>query len=192
MTSGAVPNYAKRDRYARAHERLSLALDHGFYIEAAMICESIISDRLHSHLHWRVVTAQHLTLDELVARLAADKQFRNSPPRFSLEKSCTLAVLIAAMRLDFDDFGKEAYVKLPSRLDRWRDQRNKITHNVIYTVPTSKTYAEEFGQFMALAQACAEGWKAANGPPLQLGQTGAAAAWEGESWRLTSKGWIFG
>lgn len=152
-------NYAKRDRYARAHERLSLALEHGFYIEAAMICESIISDRLHSHVHWRVVTAQHLTLDELVARLSQDKQFKNSPPRISLDKNCTLAVLIAAMRLDFDDFGKEAYVKLPSRLDRWKDQRNKIAHNVTYTLPTSKTYAEEFEEFMAVAQACAEDGK---------------------------------
>ena len=159
MSELPTPNYAKRDHYARANERLALALEHGFYIEAAMICESIISDRLHSHLHWRVIRAQHMTLDDLVERLSQDKQFKNSPPRISLEKSCTLAVLIAAMRLDFDDFGKEAYFKLPSRLDRWRDQRNKITHNVIYTVPSSKTYAEEFEQFMAMAQTCAEDGK---------------------------------
>lgn len=159
MTENLAPNYPKRDRYARAHERLSLALEHGFYIEAAMICESIISDRLHSHVHWRVVTAQQLTLEELLARLAERKEFSKRPPEIHLDRYVPLGTLIAAVRLDFDDFGKETYVKLPSRLDRWRNQRNKIAHNVTYTLPTSKAYAEEFEEFMAVAQACAEDGK---------------------------------
>lgn len=71
-----IPNRVKQERYAQAHERLSLALEHGFYIEAAMICESIITDRLHSHLHWRVQEAGLCTLEDVVARLSRDRRFR--------------------------------------------------------------------------------------------------------------------
>ncbi|MGM9320867.1 hypothetical protein [Deinococcus aquaticus] len=150
-----APNRVKQERYARAHERLKLALEHGFHIEAAMICESIITDRLHSHLHWRVEVARLCTLDDLVARLSPKKVFRGNPPQISLTKSSSLFVLIMAMGLDFDDLGLERHQNLPKRLDRWRGDRNKITHNITYTRPDLKSYAEAFDDFMATAEKCA-------------------------------------
>lgn len=152
---GRTPNYAKQARYARAHERLKLALEHGFYIEASMMCESIISDRLHSHLYWRVVEAQLSTWDAFYARLSVKRMFRKRPPDISLDAPASLFILIEALRLDFDDFDKEHYVNLPRRLDTWRKQRNDLAHNVIYTVPTKKTYEQEFGAFMKIAEECA-------------------------------------
>lgn len=157
MTDGAshTPNYAKQQRYARAHERLKLALEHGFYIEAAMICESVITDRLHSHLHWRVEVARHFTLDDLIARLSQKNAFRGKRPEVSVTKHTTLFALIMCIALDFDDFGSERCKELPRRLDQWRNQRNKIAHKIIYTNPSKKTYEEAFDEFVAAARSCA-------------------------------------
>ena len=155
MTGAAGPNRAKQQRYARAHERLQLALEYGFYIEAAMICESIISDRLHSHLHWRIELMGLSTLDEVLDRLAGMKMFRGRRPELSLTKSSTLFALIKAVELDFTDLGKPHYQGLPQRLDDWRGLRNRITHNITYTRPSRKTYEEAFEAFMAAARTCA-------------------------------------
>lgn len=159
MTTPSTPNRAKQERYARAHERLTLALEHGFYIEAAMICESIITDRLHSHLHWRVEGARLYTLEDVVTRLSQKSVFKKNPPQISLTKPSSLFVLIMAMGLDFDDFGQERYHNLPRRLDLWRDKRNTITHNITYTKPHLKSYDEAFGEFMATAETCAKDGK---------------------------------
>lgn len=160
MTGEAAgPDRAKQERYARAHERLNLALEHGFYIEAAMICESIITDRLHSHLHWRVEGARLCTLEEVVARLSQKSVFRRNPPQISLTKPSTLFVLIMAVGLDFDDLGLERHRDLPRRLDLWRESRNKITHNITYTKPHLKSYDEAFGDFMTTAETCARDGK---------------------------------
>lgn len=154
-----IPNRVKQERYARAHERLSLALEHGFYIEAAMICESIITDRLHSHLHWRVQEAGLCTLEDVVARLSRDRRFKKRPPELSLTGASNLFVLILAVGLDFDDLGLERHRDLPRRLDRWRGDRNKITHNITYTRPDLKSYDEAFAEFMVTAESCAKDGK---------------------------------
>ena len=158
-----LPNYEKQARYARAHERLKLALEYGFFIEAAMICESIITDRLHSHLHWRIEVAQHCTMEDIVARLSQKSVFKKSPPQISLHKPSSLFILIMAVNLDFDDYSNESYCELPQRLDRWREGRNKIAHSITYTRPTHKTYAEVFDEFMSLSEACATEGKALTG-----------------------------
>ncbi|WP_104989973.1 hypothetical protein [Deinococcus sp. NW-56] len=155
----AEPNRVKQERYARAHERLTLALEHGFYIEAAMICESILTDRLHSHLHWRVEGTGLCTLEEVVERLAQKSVFRKSPPQISLTKPSSMFVLIMAMGLDFDDLGLDRHRDLPQRLNRWREDRNKITHNITYTRPDLKSYDEAFAEFMATAEGCAKDGK---------------------------------
>jgi len=158
-----LPNYEKQARYARAHERLTRALKHGFYIEAAMICESIITDRLHSHLHWRVEVANLCTMDDVVARLSQKSVFKKNPPQISLHKPSTLFVLIMAVGLDFDDYSNESYQGLPQRLDRWREARNKITHSITYTRPTRKTYDEFFDEFLAVSESCAKEGKLLTG-----------------------------
>ncbi|WP_407543377.1 hypothetical protein Q0M94_25980 (plasmid) [Deinococcus radiomollis] len=156
-----LPNYEKQLRYARAHEHLKRAMDGGFHIEAAMICESIITDRLHSHLHWRVEVAKLCTMEDVVARLSEKKMFRppKKPPEISLEKA-SLFILILAVGLDFKDHGFEHYQSLPIRLDKWRECRNEIAHNMTYTRPTSKTYDVAFDEFMAHARECATEGKA--------------------------------
>ena len=161
MTIPVSPNYEKQVRYARAHEHLKRALDKGFHIEAAMICESIITDQLHSHLHWRVEEAQLCTIEDVVARLSQKRMFKppKKPPEISLDRA-SLFILILAVRLDFDDYGFEHYQELPDRLDKWRDCRNKIAHNMTYTRPTNKTYDVAFDEFMAHAEKCATDGKA--------------------------------
>ena len=147
MTEKTVePNYEKQQRYARAHERLKLALDGGFYIEAAMNCESIITDRLHSHLHWRVTAAQTLTpqmVKERAPKLRGELKF---------EGHTSLGFLIKVFSLDFDDLGQEGYAGLPKDLDEWRILRNKVAHAITYTAPGSKSYTEHFDWFLARAE----------------------------------------
>lgn len=154
-----TPNRVKQERYARAHERLSRALKHGFYIEAAMICESIITDRLHSHVHWRVELAGLCTLEDMVERLSQKSVFKKSPPQISLTKPSSMFVLIMAIGLDFDDLGLERHRDLPRRLNHWREGRNKITHNITYTRPDLKSYDEAFAEFMVTAETCAKDGK---------------------------------
>ena len=50
-------NATKRERSAKAHERLRLAREMGFH-----------SDRLHSHFHWRVTAVETLNLEALPER----------------------------------------------------------------------------------------------------------------------------
>ena len=120
-----------------------------------MICESILTDRLHSHLHWRVQVAGLCTLEDMVARLSQKSVFKKNAPQISLTKPSSMFVLIMAMGLDFDDLGLERHRDLPRRLDRWRGDRNKITHNITYTRPDLKSYDEAFDEFMATAERCA-------------------------------------
>jgi hypothetical protein len=158
VTGEKLPNREKQARYARAHERLKLAHEQGFYIEAAAICESMISDRLHSHLHWRVEVAQLCTMEDVVARLAQKRMFKPpaDPPEISLTKSATLFILIMAMRLDFKDHGFEKYQKLPNDLEIWRLLRNEVAHNLAYTLPNKKQYRKDFEMFMESAKECSE------------------------------------
>lgn len=147
------PNHIKHARYVRAHERLNLALDQGFFIEAAMICESIITDRLHSHLHWRVTEAGTLTPDDVQQRLPKVRG------RLTFTGHGNLGYLIKVFHLDFDHFENDRHVDLPARLDAWRDRRNRIAHGTVYTEPAKKSYADEFDAFMKRAEDCARDGK---------------------------------
>lgn len=152
--TGKVLNHAKQARYARSHERLKLALEHGFYIEASMICESIICDRLHSNLHWRIAEQKQFTVSQLKNRLKGLEQYRTSAPIISLNRA-TLKILIDSLALDFDDFGHNDNGLLPGRLDAWREKRNAVTHQITYTSPTRKSYERDFDAFMREAETCA-------------------------------------
>ena len=93
MMTANQSNYAKQSRYALCHEHLDRALKHGFYIEASVICESMISDRLHSNLHWRVTERKHFSMNQLIQRLKQTPAYESNPPRISLS-SATLSILI--------------------------------------------------------------------------------------------------
>jgi len=122
-----------------------------------MICESIITDRLHSHLHLRIEVANLCTMEDVVTRLSQKKMFSDAgkSPEISLHKPSSLFILIMAVGLDFHHHDQEQYKNLPSRLDRWRESRNKIAHTMTYTRPTHKTYDQAFDAFLALAKTCA-------------------------------------
>lgn len=155
MDGKKVPNYEKQARYQATYDRLSLALDGGFYIEATAICESIICDRLHSHIAWRIKEHKQYSMNTLLKRLKMLECYQDSPPRLSLSKCASLKILIDSVALDFDDYARPNYVRLPERLDEWRDKRNGVAHRIAYTVPSLKTYGEEFGAFMSEARGCA-------------------------------------
>lgn len=133
-------NATKRERYAQAHERLKLARKLGFHIEATMICESILSDRLHSHLHWRVVVAETLNLDTLPERYRG---------RLVFDRPVNFTLLAGLLKLDFDHLNKEHYLKLPSRLLAWASPRNKAAHGYVFTYPAHKTYEEDYATYLA-------------------------------------------
>lgn len=148
-------NYEKQARYQAAYDRLTLALDGGFYIEATAICESIICDRLHSHIAWRIKEYKQYSMNSLLKRLKELECYKDSPPRLSLSKCASLKILIDSVTLDFDDYSRPNYVDLPARLDDWRNKRNGVAHRIAYTVPSLKTYGEEFDAFMFESRQCA-------------------------------------
>jgi hypothetical protein len=140
-------NATKRERYAHAHERLKLARKMGFHIEATMICESILSDRLHSHFHWRVIVAKILKLDALPER------FRG---RLVFDRPVNFTLLAGLLKLDFDHLDKEHYLKLPSRLLTWAPLRNKAAHGYAFTFPALKTFEEDHATYRHLCQECSD------------------------------------
>ena len=142
-----TPNYAKQQRYRLAHERLKLAIQHEFYVEAAMICESIITDRLHSHLHWRIIVAGNLSPD-----VVKQNGLRG---RLDFEGHGNLGLLIRILELDFDHLGNARFADLPARLDRWRQSRNSVAHGMVHTSPAKKAYADDFDSFLQKAGDCA-------------------------------------
>ena len=131
-------NVVKRERYAHAHERLKLARKMGFHIEATMICESILSDRMHSHFHWRVTVVQSLDLETLPDRYKG---------RLVFDRPVNYTLLAGLLKLDFDDLKKEHYRKLPSRLLAWALLRNKAAHGYAFTYPAQKTYEEDHAAY---------------------------------------------
>ena len=50
-TTAKNGNIAKVDSYREAKRRISSAMEEGYYTEAAALIESILSDRILSHLH---------------------------------------------------------------------------------------------------------------------------------------------
>ncbi|MDK2010989.1 MULTISPECIES: hypothetical protein [unclassified Deinococcus] len=141
------PNYRKQERYARAFERFDSAMAQGFFIEAAMICESVITDRLHSHVHWRIEVAGTMSRD-----VVKENKLRG---RLDFKGHGNLGLLIRIIELDFDDLQNKNYSGLPTRLDDWRATRNRIAHGITHTSPALKTYADSFDTFIESAEQCA-------------------------------------
>jgi len=157
-------NVAKYDRYRQAHERLNLAVKHGFYIEGAMLCESLMADRLHSHLHWRVYEAE----------LHASSFFGKAAPCISYGPGAVVegkaafvpfGVLVGmyAKCIHHDHAHEHASAPRwvsakrtvsPAILKYWADERNKVAHGAVKTHPTRKAYDETFLGFQERAARC--------------------------------------
>lgn len=145
---------------------MQLAMQHGFYIEAAMICESLLADRLHSHLHWRVHEAK---LHEASYFGKYAKCLKYGPDEVVTGKDAFVpfgALIAMYAKCLHDDHRPEhpnppRWVSAkktvsPALLKHWSEQRNAIAHGAVKTHPTHKSYAENFETFEKRAQDCAE------------------------------------
>ena len=100
-------NKIKYDVYQEAFARIKSANESNFFLEAVAIQETIISDRLKSHLaHIGVLPKKkHPTLNALVKAWKRESQVRNN----------SLAI------------------KLAEEVDLWRDLRNTAVHGLVAT-----------------------------------------------------------
>ena len=103
-------NTRKYLSYKFAFEQMRRAIDHGFYLEAVMIAESLISDRLQSTLRddgevRKVAGKGHISLGQLI------KLAKQAP-------------------VPFPD---------PQGLDDWRKARNRVAHALAKSAPGSPT-----------------------------------------------------
>lgn len=159
-------NAVKYERYKYAHERLKLALRHGFHIEAAMICESLLADRLHSHLHWRVYEAG-LHSSSFFGKAASCISY--GPDEVVTGKKAFVpfgGLVLMYEKCLHDDHRPEnasppSWVGVrrtvsPATLRYWAKERNEVAHGAVKTHPTRKTYDESFQSFQERAARCAE------------------------------------
>lgn len=127
-------NSAKYLSYKYAFEQMKRAMEAGFFLEAVMVAESVISDRLHS-VCWR----------------AEDASYKPTKK----PKHVGLGTLIQRARnagLDAVDV---------AQLDEWREARNRVAHALARSVPGTPTMPVD--DFQALAKTTAEdGIKLAN------------------------------
>ncbi|OHE57631.1 MAG: hypothetical protein A2Z47_13205 [Thermodesulfovibrio sp. RBG_19FT_COMBO_42_12] len=123
-----MKNTAKYLSYKAAWERISSAIEHGFYLEAVALCESIISDRLISYVHG--VTGKHVKLET---------QFNH---------------LIGLWRTNAGVIAWKDHVDLADSVDLWRTKRNMVVHGLVKSAPRKPTQNVE--SFIELARTSAE------------------------------------
>ena len=162
-------NAEKYERYKKAHERLKKAIEQEFYIEAAMICESLISDRLHSHLHWRV----HEIKMYAPAFYAKDKKVLSYDPDVSIAERQDFVKFSTLIRMYGQSLQEDhrpdhpqpprwvraAKTVSPAILTFWSYERNDVAHGAVKTHPTRKSYDQNFEQFQRRAEVCANNGK---------------------------------
>ena len=122
-----MPNFAKYVSYKYAFDQMKLAIEKCFYLEAVMIAESIISDRLHS-----------------ASGTSEDK----TNPKTGRPVFVSLKTLIQRARK------KGMEEDLIHRLDQWRISRNTIAHAIARSAPGAPTM--DVANFRALASETAK------------------------------------
>ena len=120
-------NKEKHDSYRYSFEQMKAAIKAGFFLEAVMIQESIIADRLLSVL----VKGGHFT----------DRELHRPPTLATLvKKSSELSTPFPRLR----------------ELDEWRLRRNEVAHAIAKSLPGMPTIASNQFRRMAKTTA-AEG-----------------------------------
>lgn len=120
-------NTLKYLSYKYAFSQMRLAVDAGFFLEAVMIAESVISDRLHSACEGS---------EDGVHERAGDPKFINLH---------TLIKRAAKARMD---------AALVKKLNEWRLNRNRVAHAVARSRPGAPTMPVE--EFRTLSKRTAE------------------------------------
>lgn len=149
--SGAK-NHDKQLRYSIAFERIEAARRSGFFIEAIMLCESIITDRLVSHLATRRQAGAPISVatvrkyfDECRSHMGEPTQTIGFVPAKHL---------VSALADHFDDHGDSRFNQLPERLRTWLDDRNAAAHAFVKSHPLTKTFPEPMPVFEARLRSC--------------------------------------
>jgi len=123
-----VGNQPKYLSYKAAWERISGAMEAGYYLEVVAICESIISDRLLSYIE--------------------GVQGRQVPLKTSFGK------LIQRWRKQSGAIKSSRGQDLIAAVDKWRDDRNTVVHGLVKSAPGRPT--EDVDSFIEFARITAE------------------------------------
>jgi hypothetical protein len=146
-SAGSRGNRAMYERYALAHGRIKRAIAAGFPIEAVMICESIIVDRLASHLRKRYLAGFPIGKELIkIFNLPID-QFDDG--RLGIGK------VLPEFIHHFDDFGMTRYANLPQRIRIWTKTRNVAAHQFVKAHVVSRTYEHDHDVFLEKLNSCA-------------------------------------
>ena len=119
-------NRTKYISYRRAYERIALSIEHGFFLEAIAIEESIISDRLRSFVSYvqNAEIGDHVPFGKIVVRWINNLNKDNK----SKDEN----------RWDYDE-------NLLSDVKTWVDRRNFALHSIVKSQPGTATMdIEEF------------------------------------------------
>jgi hypothetical protein len=117
-TNASEGNIAKADSYREAITRIQLADEQGFYIEATALIESMIGDRILSHLNGKF----------------------GHPLRTKKKRHHSFSSLIAAVRRQTDLVNEEGEC-VWTKLDEWRENRNEVIHGMVRSDPGETTIA---------------------------------------------------
>lgn len=128
----ATGNAAKHYSYREAWARIGAAQGHGFYLEAVTLVESMITDRLISHL-------------SRVGALTRQTELHKYP---------SLSRLIQMWRVQCPTpIAARHFTDLQAAVDTWRQTRNKVVHGMVKSHPGEAT--DGIDDFLAAAKVTA-------------------------------------
>ena len=135
----------KYERYKHAFGRVKAARNGGFYVEAIMILESVITDRLMSAFVKHQATAPEAVLNVLSTA-------QGSVPYVSTKR------LVDAFESHLFNAEDERFAGLPQRMRTWLKDRNRAAHAFVKSHPFDMRYEEPLDEFLArLEETAAEG-----------------------------------
>lgn len=123
-TSNDTKNMEKYYSYKLAFERIELAIENKFPLEAIAIEESIISDRLRSYCEISKLGIAHDSFCELLQK-ASDYAIVNCDELYNM----------IGLIKDQDNMGKD----VSESIDRWRLERNNCLHRMVKTYRAGQT-----------------------------------------------------
>ncbi|WP_143474007.1 hypothetical protein [Limnohabitans sp. B9-3] len=107
-------NIAKGESFTYAFRRINEAIANEYYLEAITLCESIISDRLLSHVSFHKKNKGNL-------------------------KTSFANLIVSAQKIHKLPIEWKSETDLFKSIDEWRDARNKCVHGAAKSIPTEPT-----------------------------------------------------